>query len=100
MRGARRPATQVRLLQRDPPAYQLIADALRQSIRHRRLRRGLLLQEGALASLFGSSRSPVKAALRQLISERLVSRSDGRGVLVGTRRGIAPYRTPLTYAML
>jgi DNA-binding GntR family transcriptional regulator len=99
MRGARRPATHARRLQRDPPAYQLIADALRQSIRHRRLRRGLLLQEGALASLFGSSRSPVKAALRQLISERLVSRCESRGVLVGGSAA-SPDRTPLTRAML
>ena len=99
MSSGRRRATHARLLQRDPPSYQLIADALRQSIRRRRLRPGVVLQEGSLASLFGSSRSPVKAALRQLISERLVSRSDGRGVLVGSR-GITPDRTPLTHAML
>lgn len=88
-----------RLLERDPPAYKLIADTLRQSIRRGRLPPGLVLQEEALASLFGSSRSPVKAALRQLLSERLLSHSDGRGVLVGSR-GVAPDRTPLTHAML
>jgi len=99
MSGDRRPATHARLLQRDPPAYTLITDTLRRNIRRRRLPAGLVLQEAALASLFGSSRSPVKAALRQLISERLLSRADGRGVLVGTR-GIAPNRTPLTHAML
>jgi DNA-binding GntR family transcriptional regulator len=86
-------------MQRDPPAYKLITDTLRRSIRRRRLPVGLVLQEASLASLFGSSRSPVKAALRQLISERLVSRRDGRGVVVGTR-GITPDRTPLTHAML
>jgi DNA-binding GntR family transcriptional regulator len=100
MSGGRRPATHARLLQRDPPAYKLITDTLRRSIQRRRLPLGLVLQEASLASLFGSSRSPVKAAFRQLISERLLSRSDGRGVLVGTRRGIAPDRTPLTHAML
>lgn len=86
-------------LQRDPPAYQLITDTLRQSIRRGRLPPGLLLQESSLADLFGSSRSPVKAALRQLSAERLVSRSDGRGVLVGGR-AVTPDRTPLTHAML
>lgn len=99
MSGGRLPAKRSRLLQRDPPAYKLITDALRQSIRRGRLPPGLVLQEAALADLFGSSRSPVKAALRQLISERLLSRSDGRGVLVGIR-GITPDRTPLTHAML
>lgn len=99
MVGGRPAAAHARLLQRDPPAYKLITDTLRRSIRRRRLPSGLVLQEASLASLFGSSRSPVKAALRQLISERLLSRSDGRGVLVGTRR-VAPNRTPLTHAML
>jgi DNA-binding GntR family transcriptional regulator len=99
MSGGRLPATRTRILQRDPPAYKLITDALRQSIRRGRLPPGLVLQEGPLASLFGASRSPVKAALRQLISEKLLSRSDGRGVLVGGR-GITPDRTPITHAML
>lgn len=99
MTGGRLPAARAQDLQRDPPAYKLITDTLRKSIRRGRLPPGLVLQEAALASLFGSSRSPVKAALRQLISERLLSRSDGRGVLVGGR-GIASDRTPLTNAML
>jgi DNA-binding GntR family transcriptional regulator len=99
MSGGRLPATRARLLQRDPPAYQLITDTLRQSIRRGRLPPGQVLQEASLAALFGSSRSPVKGALRQLISERLLSRSEGRGVLVGSR-GITPDRTPLTHAML
>ena len=97
--GSRLPATRARLLQRDPPAYKLITDTLRQSIRRGRLPPGLVLQEEPLATLFGSSRSPVKAALRQLISERLLTRFDGRGVLVGGR-GVTPDRTPLTHAML
>ncbi|MGH8226333.1 MAG: GntR family transcriptional regulator [Steroidobacteraceae bacterium] len=99
MSGSRLPATRAKPLQRDPPAYQLITDTLRQSIRRGRLAPGLVLQEAQLSELFGSSRSPVKAALRQLISEKLLSRSDGRGVQVGSR-GTAPDRSPLTHAML
>lgn len=99
MTGGRLRAARACILRRDPPAYKLITDTLRKSIQRGRLPPGLVLQEASLASLFGSSRSPVKAALRQLISERLLSRSDGRGVLVGSR-GIEPDRTPLTNAML
>ncbi len=99
MSGSRLPAARARPLQRDPPAYKLITDTLRESIRRGRLPPGLVLQEGSLAELFGSSRSPVKAALKQLISERLLSRSDGRGVQVGSR-GTTPDRTPLTHIML
>jgi len=99
MSGRRLPATRAPPLQRDPPAYKLITDTLRQSIQRGRLPPGLVLQEESLAALFGSSRSPVKAALRQLISERLLSRADGRGVLVGGR-GATPDRAPLTHAML
>ncbi|MGH8327754.1 MAG: GntR family transcriptional regulator, partial [Steroidobacteraceae bacterium] len=99
MSGSRLPATRARPLQRDPPAYKLITDTLRERIRRGHLPPGLVLQEGSLAGLFGSSRSPVKAALRQLISERLLSRSDGRGVQVGSR-GTTPDRTPLTHTML
>lgn len=99
MSSRRRAVKHARPLQRDPPAYERIADTLRQCIRQRRLPPGLVLQEESLASLFGSSRSPVKAALRQLISEKLVTRSDSRGLLVGSR-GTPPDRTPLSHAML
>lgn len=99
MSGSRLPAARARPLQRDPPAYKLITDTLRAGIRRGRLPPGLVLQEESLAELFGSSRSPVKAALKQLISERLLCRSDGRGVQVGGR-GAIPDRTPLTHAML
>lgn len=99
MRANRLPATRARPLQRDPPAYKLITDTLRESIQGGRLMPGAVLQEESLATLFGSSRSPVKAALRQLISEKLLFRSDDRGVLVGPR-GATPDRTPLTHAML
>jgi DNA-binding GntR family transcriptional regulator len=99
MSSPRRAAKYAGSLQRDPPAYQLVADTLRQSIRRRSLPPGLVLQEESLASLFGSSRSPVKAALKQLLAEKLVSRADGRGVMVGPR-GTPVDRTLLTHAML
>lgn len=89
----------MRAMDRDPPAYQLIAAALRKSIRRKRLPAGLVLQEESLAALFGSSRSPVKAAFKQLLEEALLSRFDGRGVIVGTKPR-ALHRAPVTRAML
>ncbi len=89
----------MRAMDRDPPAYQLIAETLRKSIRRKRLPAGLVLQEESLAALFGSSRSPVKAAFKQLLAEALLSRFDGRGVIVG-RQPRALHRTQVTRAML
>jgi DNA-binding GntR family transcriptional regulator len=99
MNKRRRAVKHARPLKRDPPAYQLVTETLRQGILRRRLPPGLVLQEESLAALFGSSRSPVKAALRQLLSEKLVTRANGRGVLVGSP-GTPMDRTLLTHAML
>jgi DNA-binding GntR family transcriptional regulator len=63
--------------------YDDIAEIVRASIRSSALRPGTVLLEGQLAEIFGSSRSPVKQALEQLLAEGLVRRFDGRGLVVG-----------------
>ncbi|MFG1379065.1 GntR family transcriptional regulator [Xanthobacter autotrophicus] len=80
------------------PAYAVIAGRLRWSIAAGTLPEGMVLLEGPLAALFGSSRSPVKQALAELEEEGVVSRFDGRGLIVG--RGAAPRRLPVTAEML
>ncbi|HQS07437.1 MAG TPA: GntR family transcriptional regulator [Xanthobacteraceae bacterium] len=80
------------------PAYALIAEQLRRSICGGSLPQGAVLLEGPLAALFGSSRSPVKQALSELEGEGLLSRFEGRGLLVG--RTETPQRVKITSAML
>lgn len=65
------------------PRYELVARVLRDNIRGGRLPPGLVLLEGPIADLMGTSRAPVQAALRQLREEGLIRRFDGRGYLVG-----------------
>lgn len=85
------------MYERKRPAYALIADTLRETIAAGRLPAGAVLAEGALAALFGASRSPVKQAFAQLESEKLVRRFEGRGVLVGDAE---PRRIEITAATL
>lgn len=71
---------------REQPAYRKIETILFDSIAAGRLVPGTVLLEGHLASIFGSSRTPVKQALDQLQDKGLVSRFDGRGYVVGDGR--------------
>ncbi|MFT4013966.1 MAG: FCD domain-containing protein [Paracoccus sp. (in: a-proteobacteria)] len=80
------------------PAYATIEARIRQSIAAGALPDGTVLLEGPLAALFGSSRSPVKRALAALEDEGLLSRFDGRGLLVGNK-GI-PRRVKIVPDML
>jgi len=57
------------------------------SISTGRLKEGTLLLEGALAELFGVSRSPVRQALGNLHKKRMLCTFDGRGYLVGSEPG-------------
>lgn len=63
--------------------YELISDVLRNNILSGRLPGGFVLLEGPIADLMQSSRAPVQMALRILEDERLISRFDGRGFVVG-----------------
>lgn len=80
------------------PAYAVIAGRLRRAIAEGALPAGVVLLEGPLAALFNSSRSPVKQALTELEADGLLSRFDGRGLIVG--RDAAPRRVPVTADML
>ncbi|MCX5518274.1 GntR family transcriptional regulator [Kaistia defluvii] len=79
------------------PAYASITERLRRGIESGSLPEGAVLLEGPLASIFGSSRSPVKQALARLEEEGLLSRFDGRGLLVGTAG--EPIRLKITAEM-
>lgn len=71
------------------PLYLRFHRILSRGIRSGRLEPGTVLLEGPLAQMFGSSRAPVRQALSALRVERLVSRFEGRGHVVGsTRAGI------------
>lgn len=63
--------------------YEIIAS----SIKKGRLKKGTLLLEGALAEIFGVSRSPVRQALASLQHNGLICTFDGRGYLVGKEPG-------------
>src|SRR5215469_4342114 len=62
--------------------YQVIYDALRNSIHSERMPAGLVLLEGSVARLFGTSRAPVRRALELLHHDQLIQRFEGRGYLV------------------
>lgn len=79
-------------------AYEAIFETLRNAIEMKSLPEGTVLLEGPIATIFDSSRSPVKQALAKLESEGLVRRFDGRGVLVGMTSG--PLRLKVTPEML
>lgn len=73
--------------------YELISRVLRSNIHSGVLPEGLVLLEGPIAAVMQTSRVPVQAALRQLLSEGLVHRFEGRGYLVGAQgKGITALR--------
>lgn len=82
-------------LERKRPAYELIAQTLRNAIQNRLLHDGTVLTEGALSTLFGASRSPIKQAFSELEAAKLVQRFEGRGVIVG-QKAVEPIRIAIT----
>jgi DNA-binding GntR family transcriptional regulator len=80
------------------PVYRKIAAILQESIKSGRLAPGTLLMEGSLATIFGSSRTPVKQALFDLSERGVIRRFDGRGFVVGTEKSVR--RVRLTPALL
>ncbi|QCO06333.1 GntR family transcriptional regulator [Azospirillum argentinense] len=79
-------------------AKEAIADILRKAVLEKSLPEGAVLLEGPIATLFNSSRTPVKQALAALEAEGLVRRFSGRGLLAGTEG--EPLRVRLTPEML
>jgi DNA-binding GntR family transcriptional regulator len=63
-------------------APDLVRDRLRQAIHSGKLQPGDLLRQEELADRFGTSRIPVREALRQLETEGLVTLQPNRGAVV------------------
>lgn len=63
--------------------YEELYEQLKLDISQGRVNPGVVLTEGPLADLLGSSRAPVRQALRLLAEDGLISRFEGRGFLVG-----------------
>lgn len=88
-------STNERLIRR--PRYEVICDALRDGIITRRIDPQLVLLEGPIARVFGTSRGPVRQALEQLHEGGLISRFKGRGFIASVNGdGLEPSREVLT----
>lgn len=84
-----------------PSRYAVIQESLRGAILGKRLPPNLVLLEGAIAQLFGTSRGPVRKALELLHEEGLVSRFEGRGFLATPDpAAVTPVREALTPDLL
>lgn len=76
--------------------YELIRQRLRQAIVQQRVAAGLVLLEGPVAKVFGTSRIPVRKAFELLHAEGLLRTFDGRGYLVALPgQHVQPLRLPL-----
>lgn len=80
------------------PAYASMTETLRESMARGSIPAGTVILESHLATLFNSSRAPVRQALATLESEGLVGRFAGRGLVVGP--GSPPTRIAITKEML
>lgn len=78
--------------------YELIYQTMDEAIKSGTLSEGLVLLEGPLGDLFGTSRVPVRKALTLLNNELKISRFDGRGFVVGDAKSknIEPIRRAVT----
>ncbi|WP_282607832.1 GntR family transcriptional regulator [Pelagibius sp. Alg239-R121] len=81
------------------PRYAAIESLMASAIENGRLPAGTVLTEEPIARLFGTSRTPVRTALGDLLERGLLARFDGRGFVVRGTEGTAPARTPLTREM-
>src|ERR1700712_57025 len=82
--------------------YRLIHDQLKSAIALGRIVPGLVLVEGPVAQIFGTSRVPVRKAFEMLHAGGLLHTFDGRGYLVAHPDGSVaePLRAPLSEATL
>ncbi|HTJ91793.1 MAG TPA: GntR family transcriptional regulator [Pararobbsia sp.] len=82
--------------------YRLIYDRLRDALERGRITPGLVLLEGPVAKLFGTSRVPVRKAFDLLHEAGWLLTFDGRGYLVAgpDARVPEPVRLPLSEAVL
>lgn len=82
--------------------YQRIHDQLKSAIALGRLQAGLVLLEGPVARVFGTSRVPVRKAFEMLHAGGLLHTFEGRGYVVAYPDGTVPepLRLPLSEASL
>lgn len=73
-------------LSKNAPLKDVLFSAFRQAIALGRIPAGTSINEKQLAQALHISRTPIRAALNQLVTERLVERMPGSGVIV---RGIS-----------
>lgn len=69
---------------RQPQLWETVAARLREAILSGELRPGLKLVEAELAERFGTSRGPIREAIRELAREGLVVELPRRGTVVST----------------
>lgn len=77
--------------QRKRSRYHEVHEKLSAAITDKLIRPGTVLLEGPLAEILETSRAPVRQALQMMLDEGLLSRFDGRGLVVGPK-GTAPLR--------
>ena len=81
--------------------YEVIRQVLRHALLNEGVPKGLILLEGPLAQLFGTSRVPVRHALSLLHEEGLIARFEGRGFIVAQEgEEVEPLRVVLTRELL
>ncbi|PJR64189.1 GntR family transcriptional regulator [Raoultella sp. T31] len=81
--------------------YEVIRHVLHNLLIQKKIPQGLVLLEGPLAQLFGTSRVPVRRALSLLHEEGLIARFEGRGFIVAQdAEEIEPLRIALTRELL
>ncbi|MEN3751939.1 GntR family transcriptional regulator [Mangrovibacter yixingensis] len=81
--------------------YEVIRQVLHNILVQKRIPQGLVLLEGPLAQLFGTSRVPVRRALSLLHDAGLIARFEGRGFIVAQdEQEVEPLRIALTRELL
>ncbi|EAR51711.1 transcriptional regulator, GntR family protein [Oceanicola granulosus HTCC2516] len=82
---------------RSAPRYAAITEALEAAISEGRLAPATVISEEPVARAFGTSRTPARKALAELVERGRLERFEGRGFLVaGAGKGAAPRRIELT----
>jgi DNA-binding GntR family transcriptional regulator len=69
---------------RKPPLWEAVLTRMREAILSGELHAGEKLVEADLAGRFGTSRGPIREAVRELVREGLVAEFDRRGNVVST----------------
>ncbi|WLS77952.1 GntR family transcriptional regulator [Erwinia pyri] len=91
----------VKIEARGPARYETIRQILHDAITSPQVPRGLVLLEGPLAKLFGTSRVPVRQALSLLHEQGVITRFEGRGFIAARQdEAVEPQRITLTRSVL